>query len=176
MQVSLARSGNKKLADQKLDERLKRYPDDLALQRHAAGYYMGEGRDTEAIRLLEDLRVKQPNNAQVLNDLATLYQKQKDDRALGTAERAHILDATDPAIADTYGWLLVEQGQAGRGLELLRYAMDKARNVPVVRYHYAAALAKTGNKSEARKTLEELLHSNQAFPELEAAKSLLKAL
>lgn len=176
MQASLTRSGNQKLADQKLVDQLKRQPDDIGLQNFAAEYYMTEGRDAEAIRLFEALRAKLPNNSTLLNNLAGLYQKRGDARALETAALAYKIDSANPAIADTYGWLLVEQGQVARGLELLRYAVDKAKTVSGVRYRYAAALAKSGQKAEARKQLEELFRAGQTFPESEAAKALLQKL
>jgi Flp pilus assembly protein TadD len=54
-----------------------------------------------------------------------------------------------PAIQDTYGWALFKSGKTDKALELLAEA---ARGMPgnaEVQYHYAAALAAAGRKSEA---------------------------
>ena len=44
-------------------------------------------------------------NSVALNNLAVIYQQQKDPRALGLATRAGTAAPGQPLIADTYGWL-----------------------------------------------------------------------
>src|SRR5262249_45420226 len=111
-----------------------------------------------------------------LNNLAWVYYKTKDRRALETAERASKLEPENGAIADTFGWLLVQEGQVQRGLELLRKAEKQAPSIPDIRYHLAVALAKTGAREEARSTLAALLSSGQKFEEIVEAKQLLQEL
>jgi len=72
--------------------------------------------------------------------------------------------------------LLVQEGQAQRALELLRKAVKQAPQIPDIRYHLAAALAKTGANEEARRTLTDLVNSGQTFQDLAEAKQLLKQL
>jgi Flp pilus assembly protein TadD len=95
---------------------------------------------------------------------------------LSTAEHALRLAPDHPGVQDTLGWILVEQGQAARALDLLRKAADKAPKAATIRYHLAVALANSGKKPEARKELEQLLSSGQKFPETEQAKTLLNKL
>jgi cytochrome c-type biogenesis protein CcmH/NrfG len=119
---------------------------------------------------------KNPDAPIALNNLANLYYWEKDPRALDTAERAYKLLPDSPTVADTLGWILVGQGKTPRGLDLLQKAAATDPKNPVVNYHLAAALAKSGEKVQARKILESLLSGEQKFPEREAAQLLLKQL
>ena len=73
--------------------------------------------------------------------------------------RAHRLAPKDPAIQDTLGWILVEQGQVDKGLRQLRDARLRDPQNPEIRVHLAAALAKSGRRDEAKREVEELLKS-----------------
>ena len=73
----------------------------------------------EAIAQYEALLKLKPNGALDLNNLANLYQSEKDSRAMATAELALRLAPDNPAVQDTLGWILVEQGQLPRALDLL---------------------------------------------------------
>ena len=67
-----------------------------------------------------------PNNLLVLNNLAWSLFESKDSRALGFAEQALKLKPDNPDVMDTLGWILVQQGQAERGIKLLQQALSKA--------------------------------------------------
>jgi Flp pilus assembly protein TadD len=137
---------------------------------------MRNGRNKDAITQFQLTLRKFPNNPSVLNNLATLYQTENDKRALATAEQALKLAPASPAVQDTLGWILVEQGQISRGLSLLRKALAHAPKAASIRYHHAVALTRTGEKAQARKDLEQLLKDSPNFTEHEAARSLLKNL
>jgi FimV-like protein len=77
---------------------------------------------------------------------------------------------------DTLGWILVEQGDVQRGLPLLQKAVAGAAGNGEIRYHYAAALNKSGDKAGARKELEQLLAGGNTFPQADEARALLKQL
>ena len=173
---ALIQAGNSKVAEQRLSDWLKQYPRDNAVRAYAAEYYMVNGLNKDAIAQYLEINRQTPNNPQVLNNLATLYQREKDPRALATAEQALKFAPDNPAIQDTLGWILVGQGQAPQGLELLQKAMAKLPKEASIRYHYAVALARVGNKDQARTVLGKLLTDSPKFPEAEAAKALLKSL
>lgn len=176
LQEALSRAGNSKLADQKLADLLIRSGANNDYKIYAAEYHVNRGRYAEAASIYEGLSKALPKNSAIHNNLALVYQKMKDPRALTSAEQALKLAPEHPGIQDTLGWLLVEQGQTARGLDLLRRALTKASDATTLRYHYAAALAKSGKRAEAKNELKALLASNQRFPELVEAKNLLSGL
>ncbi|HEY9099853.1 MAG TPA: XrtA/PEP-CTERM system TPR-repeat protein PrsT [Thiobacillus sp.] len=169
-------AGNTAIADQLLSNWLKDTPNDLAVRIYVADSLLASGQDKEAITQYQTILRLAPENPGVLNNLAGLYQRARHAQALPTAEQAHKLAPSNPAIQDTLGWILVEQGQASRGLTLLKQALAQAPKNETIRYHHAIALARTGNKAQARQELERLLRDTPAFSEAAAAKALLKGL
>jgi putative PEP-CTERM system TPR-repeat lipoprotein len=173
---ALTSAGDTKIADQRLNDWLRHNPKDNQVRYYAAEYFMQTSRNGEAIAQYETLLKDNPNNVLTLNNLSNLYLREKDIRALPTAEQALKLTPDSPDVLDTLGWILVKQGQLPRGLDLLRKAVNKAPKPGSVHYHYAVALAESGNKPEARKQLEKAVNSGQKFPELELARAMLKSI
>jgi putative PEP-CTERM system TPR-repeat lipoprotein len=163
-------------ATKPLNQWLEKSPNDARVRLALAQDYQMRGQLQQAITQYELLVRNNPNSAGALNNLAWLYHEAKDSRALGTAERAYELQPESGAIADTLGWLLVQEGQVERGLALLRKAVEQAPKVPDIRYHLGVALAKAGAKDEARKTLSELVNSGENFKDMPEAKRLLENL
>jgi putative PEP-CTERM system TPR-repeat lipoprotein len=168
-------SGNAATADLQLKSWIKQHPDDLAVLAYAAENAMAAGKNKEAIAYYEAILKQAPQNATVLNNLAGLYQREADSRALPTAEQALKIEPGSPAIQDTLGWILVEQGQAKRGLELLDKALAQIPKNPSILYHYAVALARTGDQAGARKRFERLIKEFPGSPEAVSAKSQLQS-
>ena len=173
-----AQTGSGKLtdADATLERWLRNHPDDLAALQFAAAENVRKGQNKLAIAQYEQIVRKDATNQLALNNLAGLYHQAGHPKALQTAEAAYKLNPESPVIADTLGWLLIEQGNTTRGLQLLKSALARAPKNPEIRYHLAAAQAKTGDKINARKELEALLASEQAFPDRAAAQALLTQL
>lgn len=152
------------------------HPKELAVSHHLATVYLQKSEFASAIPLLEGLVTQAPQNAVALNNLAYAYSRTKDARALPTAEKAVKLAGENPAVLDTLGWILVEQGNHQRGLPLLQKAAEGAPGSPEIAYHLAVALHKSGKRDAARIELDKLLAKNQTFPELEEARALRKAM
>ena len=171
-----ARAGNTLEADARLQKWSGEHPDDMVVPLYRAQEFQKSGKNNEAIEQYQVVLRKDPTNLMALNNLANLYQAAKDPRAVATAEEAFKLNPNSPAIADTLGWMLVESGQTERGVNLLKKAVAHAPKNAEIRYHFAAALAKSGDKMQARKEIETLLATTQQFPQRKAAETLLKQL
>jgi predicted Zn-dependent protease len=118
----------------------------------------------------------QPENAVALNNLAWSLYELKDPAATGYAEKAYNLAPGNPAIQDTYGWILVNQGDAKRGIEMLGKAAAAAPNALEIRMHYAKALLKSGDKATARQELQAVASAKNESPLKAEAAELLKQL
>ncbi len=173
---ALVLSGARANAESRMLQWLKEQPNDKLARLHFAQSLMSAGANQSAIEQYQFLLKREPNNALLLNNLAWLYHKEKNPRAMEYAERAYKLQPEAAFILDTLGWISLEQGKVQRGLELLNKALALAPDNPSIKFHVAAALARNGDKSGARRLLEELLSKNNAFPQQQEARALLSQL
>ncbi len=169
-------AGKSKEAESRLAQWRQANPADAMIPLHQSQQYSNERQFKAAAEALRAVLKLKPDNPVALNNLAWVYQQDKDPRALETAERAAQVSPDSPAVMDTLGWLLVEQGNTARGVPLLQKATNMAPNAKDLRYHLAVALHKSGDKVNARKELEKLLADNKPFPQANEAKALLKML
>lgn len=151
-------------------------PNQPSASRFLAETYLALGRRKEAVDAYEAAVKLDPNDAVALNNLALLLAETSPSRALQLAEKSSSLKPDSPAYADTYGWILVGQGHAARGVEVLQKAFALAPTSPDIHYHYAAALAKAGEKEKARRELQRLLATGKKFANEDAARTLLQQL
>ncbi|MBB5880352.1 tetratricopeptide (TPR) repeat protein [Xanthomonas arboricola] len=135
---------------------LAAYPDDGALL-YARGLAW-ERRDDVA-RAEADLRkilVAEPENVAALNalgytlaDRTTRYKE-----ALALIDRARTADPDNPAIVDSYGWVLYRMGRAKEALVQLRRAWALVKD-PEIAAHVGEVLWVTGKQDEARRYFDE---------------------
>ena len=122
------------------------------------------------------LNKSNPGNLVILNNLAWAMRGAGDSRAVQIAQQAVALAPTNPAVLDTYGWILAQTGQWEKGLVHLRQALSKAPGNAEIQYHLAATLYKAGEYSRAKGELQRLLASGVDFPEAAEARALLQQL
>lgn len=173
---ALVLSGDEKGADRMLLQWLDKKPNDNVTRTYLADYYLKTGKNVDAIKQYQILVNKVPGNVMILNNLAWLYQQQRDPRALDIAEKAYRLNPNSVVVMDTLGWILTDRGDTHRAVDLLKKASTSVPQALQIRYHYAVALAKSGNAEEARKELKQIVDSGRDFPDLRAAKALLSKL
>ncbi len=125
--------------------------------------YLLAGRHVQAIEQYERLASNPAAGYAVLNNLAWLYQQTGDERAEATARRAYDLAPDDPAVIDTYGWILVQNGKLTEGLAALERAATRAPDNPDIRFHHAYALVHAGQGPKARTILDEVLAAHPQF-------------
>jgi putative PEP-CTERM system TPR-repeat lipoprotein len=152
---------------------LAAHPEDARTRAILAESLIKRGQYKAAVEHYLILNKSTPNNLVVLNNLAWALFESKDNRALGFAEQALKLKPDSPAVMDTLGWILVQQGQTERGIKLLQQALSKVPDAAEIQFHLAAAFAKTGDRSRAKSELERLLASGVAFPQEQEARALL---
>lgn len=150
---ALLQSGDAKKADNITLGWLEQNPQDQISRAYLAESYMRRQLNQQAIAQYQTLQKSVPDNPMVLNNLAILYQKEKDPRALAVAEKAYKLNPEKADYADTLGWTLVEQGKSAKGLELIEKAAKLEPRNPEIRIHLAYALAQTGQTMRARQEI-----------------------
>lgn len=140
-------------------------PGDIGVRMLLAEAYQLSDQTGRAIQEYELVLKGGARSAMALNNLAWLYLLNKDPRAVDTSRAAFQLAPAVPEIADTYGWSLVENNRAGEGVPILEKAAKARPEAAGVQYHYAAALARTGRRDEAKRVLSALLDGEAAFAE-----------
>ncbi len=143
----LTREGDRG-ADQPLVDWLRTNPDDHRMRMQLANHYVVTENWSRAAAEYERVLGAFPNDPMALNNLAWAYHGLNDKRALPTAEKAYASGGGVPMIVDTYGWMLVEQGDVQRGLPLLQRAAEAAPQMADIQLHYGAALGRAGQKKE----------------------------
>jgi len=166
--------------DQALRQWLANNPRDAAIRMQLAAALQQVGDNASAIlelqRVLADVPAGHPLRPIALNNLAILYAKRTDPKALEAARAAYASAKDMPAVQDTYGWLLLQRGEVQEALPILEAAATKSPQIAEVRFHHAAALARAGNQSHARMLLEDVLLTDEKFEGRQEAERLLATL
>jgi tetratricopeptide (TPR) repeat protein len=165
-----------------LGKGLEANPEQTRLSILLATTYEQSGKFDKALETYDNLIAKNPNVDIAANNLISLLldhfnSKENNERALTLAKRFE--NSEQPYYLDTYGWALFSNGRFEESLQVFKKVIQKMPDVPVFKYHLANALYKTGNKSEAVKSLEEALATGAqagGFTEKEAAEKLLQTL
>lgn len=155
---------------------LAKNPQDQLVGSLLAGAYQEHGKLDKAVEQYQQVVKNHPNDVAALNNLAWSSHMLGKADALDYAKRAYDLAGDNPAVADTFGWLLVETGNTDRGLALLQQAVAKAPQIAEIRYHLSVGLHKAGRKSEAKSELKRTLDMAPDFSEAKAARALLAEL
>ncbi len=158
-----------------LNKGIATYPDHSGLRLALATYYQFAGNTVSAERHYNKLLEKQPSNIVVLNNLAILLTEKKPKAALAYAQQAYQQAPKNMAVADTFGWLLINTGDIKKGLVVLTDAVTSGDN-STVKYHLAVALVKNGKNEKARTILRALVNSGVKFPEQAEASELFATL
>jgi putative PEP-CTERM system TPR-repeat lipoprotein len=151
---------------------LEKHPDDGAARFYYSNLLTEAKQFDQAIAECEKLRIAEPKNPIFLNNLAWLYFLKSDSRAMSTADEAFALAPDSTTIADTLGWILVQNDAVPRGLQLLRRAAAGSPKADT-RYRLAVALSRAGLRDDALRVLTELIGSGAQFDDLGAARDLM---
>ncbi|WP_223793380.1 tetratricopeptide repeat protein [Marinobacter sp. F4216] len=151
---NLQLSGDDEEALLYLEEEIRSHPSSKQLRLNLALLQQSAGEDTAARDNYERLLESEPNNTVILNNLAWIYQKQGDTRALELARRAYNLNPKSGAVADTYGWILLQTGNHQKSISILEKAYELEPDSEEITKHLAEAYRKAGMTSAAERLLE----------------------
>jgi putative PEP-CTERM system TPR-repeat lipoprotein len=167
------RSEDKAAALDPLRQWLEDHPGDARVRRFLGATYLELGQNDAAIDEYERVLNANPDDVAVLNNLAWIYFRTDDPRGRSMAERAYRAAPENPGVLDTYGWILVQQGEVARGRQLLEEAREGLPDEPEVSYHLAVAMHLSGEQDSAREILEALVEVDRSFAASEQARQLL---
>lgn len=159
-----------------LREWLAAHPRDTVVRLALADAQMRAGERDHATREYETVLAQNAADVVALNNLAWIYFEANDARALPLAQRAYERAPHSADVADTYGWVMLETGDARRALEVLQAAHAASPRSREIRYHLAVALHRNGNAGESRRLLETLLADERPFAGSDGARQLLERL
>ncbi len=128
-----------------------------------------------AVAHYREMLAQHADQVAVLNNLALALNGLNDPAALGYAEKAYAKAPANPSILDTYGWLLLNNGDTKRGTALLGQAASGLPKSPEVRLHFAKALLKSGDKISAKRELEAVVQIADNSPLKAEAEQLLRS-
>jgi putative PEP-CTERM system TPR-repeat lipoprotein len=172
----LNRLNKKKQATKLFTDWLVNHPKDYKVRVALAMNYQNQNKNVQAIAEYKKALETKADDPAILNNVAWLLYEGGDKSAIDYAQKAYDLAPGHGAIADTLGWLYLENGRNEQGLATLEKAVELAPNVPDIRYHYAEALEKNGKHGQAKTELSALLRNHKNFVYEEEAKSLLQKL
>ncbi len=144
----------------------------------AADHFMTTGAWDRAIAIFEGLRVRLGNrDAVLLGNLGWAYFNKRDyAQAIYFSGAAYDIAPLNPAVANSYGWILFKSGRdkAG-GIKLLTKAAAIAPQHPGLAWQLGQALVATG-KSDAAKPYLKVAAAEADFAEQKAAAAMLAGL
>ena len=153
---------------------IKAEPDFWVPRLELAVIYQRAGLNDKAMKLYEDVIRLNPTQVTALNDYANLCAEENKnlDKAIEYATKASELSPLSGAVADTLGVLQTILGEPAAAVEQLERARYLLPSNPTVVYHLAVAYEKNGRKERALALLDELLGTDEQFPERDDAVKL----
>ena len=159
-----------------LNNALEKNKKDLGIHFKLATIYQQQNDIKQAEAHYNAMLTEQPDNVLALNNLAFIYSQQNDPRALELAKKAYEKAPESAAILDTYGYILIKQGQPKEGLPIIEKAATLAPKANDIQFHLAEAYLANDNTPKAIEILEVIVKAEQDFTEKKAAVSLLEKL
>lgn len=155
---------------------IKKNPDDILARRQFSELLIEQNRWQDAKEILEGLQQDGIEDLLILNNLANVYGRLNDPRALPAAELIYERAPENAAVLDTYGWILTQNGRVEEGLAILREAYARASTQPAIRFHIGKALASLGRTDAAKEEVRAALEEGIGFADKGAAEALLNEL
>ena len=160
------------------EKALERKPDQPRIHHFLGVLYEYGGKSEAAVTHYEEAIKLSPDLAESKNNLAYLYAESGKnlDRALDLAQDAKALMPDDPNTADTLGWVLFRRGVPGAAIGYLKEAEAGVKaedaTLGIIRHHLALAYEASGDKANAKTTLDRAIAGHEAFKEAQKARGV----
>jgi Flp pilus assembly protein TadD len=148
------------------------HPDDSVVRMQYAAFLMEQGDNARSIPQYESVLKQVPDNPIALNNLGWMIQDSNPKRALALLSQAAELAPASADIADTLGWLKLQQKDVAGSLALLNKAHGLKPKDGEITYHLVVALDAGAKRDAARGLLKALLASGAQFKDRPAAEQL----
>lgn len=146
----------------------------LELHRTRAQIHYFSGRFDDAVVSYRAGLAVSPENSEFNNNLAYTLARDlnRRDEAVPFAEKAALLDPTNPSVLDTLGWLKLKAGDKNAADEILTRASNLAKRsderIPVL-IHLAEVKVMMGDRVTARSLLEDARRLGEKDPKIMAS-------
>ena len=150
-----------------LQEGVQANPESEELQMLMAAVYSEGNHVDDAITSYEAVLRLNPKNVVAANNLAAMLVDYKRDQL--SLEKAFALsknfekEAPHPLFIDTLAWVRFKMGQREDALRLMKSAVSKSPDIPILNYHLGIAFLQAGQSTEARLYLSKALKSSEQF-------------
>jgi len=165
-------AGDMKAAIEVLEQMLAKTPTDSSIRVVLGEAHLRMGNEAKALALYEQALAAMPRSPVVLNNLAWLYAKSKDKRALSFAETANRAAPGNRDIQDTLGQLLIDSDDTARGVWLLQMARANGLDNIDTALSLARGLAKLRRADEAKSVLNLVMEKGSAEDKAKAGELL----
>ncbi|WP_372985184.1 tetratricopeptide repeat protein [Marinobacter sp.] len=151
----LNQAGDPEAAITALEQAMKTWPNDPRLPLTLALFAQNQAQPDKAKQAYKRALELDSDNILALNNLAWLYFESDHPDALPLAERAYKLAPQSGSVADTYGWILFNEGFHEDSLPILEkaYELEPGEQIAL---HLAEAYKATGQQEKADALLEKL--------------------
>jgi len=173
------------LAQKDLDKAISQYqvllennPDQASPHMMLGVLYKMKNDYSQAQENYEKALAINPKFAKAANNLAYLLSEQEDhlDEALRLALKAKSIDANDPYIRDTLGWVYYKMELYEDALRELKVSVNKLSNNATVNYHLGMVYYRLENSDQAKLSFKNALNLNDSFAGADNARKLLDLL
>ena len=160
------------------EKALERKPDQPRIHHFLGVLYEYGGKKDLAVTHYEEAIKLSPDLGESKNNLAYLYAESGKnlDRALDLAQDAKALMPDNPNTADTLGWVLFRRGVPSAAIGYLKEAEAGVKpedaTLGIVRHHLAQAYEASGDKENARITLDKAIEAHESFVEAQKARGV----
>jgi tetratricopeptide (TPR) repeat protein len=163
-------------ARHEFDEVAQRNPAAAFAAKTLAGVMLeSQGKQDEARKYYEEALTLNSRAGIAANNLAWMLAERGEnlDKALELAQTAKAVMPDSPYVTDTLGWVYYKKGMTTLAIQALREAASQSPTNPRIQYRLGVAYLSSGDRNNARASLEKSLKLDPKFDSADEARRLL---